>query len=201
VSDATDWIGAIGGIMGGATALWNMGAASKADAAKKQADAAKLQADAAKTQAAKATADATSAIAKAEDAQTKAQIGWLELQLRVYISSRRDKIHETTRDLESISAGRSHAQLSAEEQAHAGAIKLRWISAHEDFLCAMEQACRHFRDAKIDKEAFRLMYEDEIATLTKDAEEGIPFYAFMYPREKSRFHAVWAVADAWFKKE
>ena len=187
MSAATDWIGAVGGLIGAASVIWNWLTAGKAEKVKKAAEAAQ--------------ADATKAMAAAEAAQTQAQVGWLELQLRVFISSRRDKIHDIDGELARLRQGRQPDQLSALEKQHFVDIHDRFLSAYEDFLGALEQACRHFRDAKIDVEAFRLMYDDEIRHVTIEAKENEPFYKQMYPREKSKFKAIWAVSDEWFQLE
>lgn len=198
----------ITGVTGLIVALVNRGKANQAkvdaDKAMGDASAAKTEADKAKTEASAAKADAGAAMAKAldaiktaEDAQTKAQIGWLELQLRVYLSSRRDKIHEVTRDFEGITAGRKPEELSDTDKMRMAAIKPRFISAHEDFLGALEQACRHLEDEKIEVAAFRRMYEDEIRTVC-EVKEGHPFYSMMFPEKVSRFKAIWTTYDKWF---
>ncbi len=199
MSEATDWIGAVGGAIGAVSVLWSWATSGKAKAAADEAAAAKTAADDAKITAGNATADATKAIAKAEDAQTKAQVGWLELQLRVFISSRRDKIHEVAPVLDNIRAGRRPDELTAEEKARFVAAYKVFESAHEDFLGALEQACRHYRDAKIDTEAFRLMYDDEVRFVCEQ-KDGV-FFKFMHPKDTSKFRAVWAVYKEWFDLE
>lgn len=177
MSEATDWIGAAGVVFGIGSALYAHVIGGRADAAK---------------------AKAEEALGKAEAAQTKAQIGWLELQLRVFLSSRRDQIHSIARDLEELRAGRDANELTENEKKRFALVFKRFMSAHEDFLGALEQACRHFRDDKIDKEAFRLMYNDEVRRVTVDATKGEPFHELMYPRDQCRFEAIWHVKDEWF---
>ncbi len=184
MSEAAEWVsaigGAVGGIVGVASGLWTWANSAKVERVRHE---------------------AAKALEVAEKAQTQAQVGWLELQLRVFISSRRDKIHEADRDLASLRQGRDPAELSATEKVHFKDIFDRFFSAHEDLLNAMEQACRHLRDAKVEPESFRLMYDSEIRRITVEAVEGEPFYKLMYPREKSKFRAVWAVSDEWFNLE
>jgi hypothetical protein len=179
-------------------------AQTAADAAKTDASEAKTEADNATKQAAVAKADANIALTKAleaikaaEDAQTKAQVGWLELQLRVHLSSRRDKIHDVARDLEALTAGRRPSDLTEIDKARMIPMMERFISAHEDFLGALEQACRHHEEGKTDVSAFRRMYEDEIRAVG-DVEEGHPFYKMMYPEPKSKFKAIWSTYKKWF---
>ena len=198
-------IGGLGGLLGaiGAIILGLMNKSS-ADKAKSDAGQAKTEADKAKEDATTAKADAHAAmtkaldaIQKAEDAQTKAQVGWLELQLRMYLSSRRDKIHEVTRDLESLRAGRRPDEFSDADKVRMKDIMLRFFSAHEDFLGALEQACRHHQDEKIDAAAFRRMYDDEVRTVC-EAKEDSPFHKFLHPKDTAKFRAIWATYKKWF---
>ena len=142
---------------------------------------------------------ADNAAAKAEAAQTKAQVGWLELQLRVYLSSRRDKIHDCTRDLEATWVGEA-AKADPALVARLQSMKKRFVSANEDFLNALEQACRHYRDEKVEKEAFRRMYGDEVNEAIK-CPEGHPFHKSIHPEGTSKYQAIWAVYREWFIRE
>jgi len=200
MSETTDLIGAVGAGLGAIAVVWSWINAGSVKAADAKATAAQTAADAAKVKAGEAIAEATRAIAKAEAAQTKAQVGTLELQLRTSLSSRRDKIDGVTRELEGIRAGRDHDKLTPDEVAHMKDVKVRFLAANEDFLNALEQACRHFRDGKVDIDAFRLMYDDEVRYVCEQKEGGA-FYPVMHPKETSKFRAVWAVYGQWFDLE
>lgn len=187
-------VGGLAGLLTGAAALVSS-FKSKAEAgqAKTEATAAKADANAAMTK-------ALEAIQKAEDAQTKAQAGALELQHRMFLSSRRDRIQEVTRDLEAIAFGRKPEEFTDTDKARMVDAKRRLLSAYEDFLNALEQACRHLRDEKVDGEAFRKMYDDEVRTVCTSGAET-PYYGFMHPEATTKFRAIWATYRAWFDLE
>lgn len=208
MSDVSETITAIGGLSGLATAIVSLVIGilnrSKTDSAKHEsekatADAkqASIEALAAKTEAHRAMAKALDAIKAAEDAQTKAQVGLLELQLRVFISSRRDHIHSVARDMEAITAGRKAEDFTDTDKMRMKDTMERFKSAHEDFLGALEQACRHFQEGKVDVDAFRRMYNAEIEEVCKAPATSM-FYGMMHPDKTSKFKAIWAIYEKWF---
>jgi hypothetical protein len=203
-NDVAQTIAAVGGLAGLVSAIGAIivSLRSKAEAGQARSDATVAKADAttAKADASTAMAKALEAIQKAEDAQTKAQVGALELQLRVFLSSRRDRIQEVSRDLEAIRGGRRPEDLSDVDKTRMKDAMQRFISAHEDLLNALEQACRHLRDDKIDAVAFRRMYDDEVRTVCEAGEDS-PFHKFMGRPETTKFRAIWATYREWFDLE
>lgn len=207
MSDLTDLIGGLGGVAGFVAAVIGASVNKKAKDAETEAKNARTAADNARTAADNATTAANEArnkaleaMAKAEEAQSKAQSGLLELQLRAHLSSRRDKIHEVTRETETIRDGRPAEAMQPTEIERLKDVHKRFLSAHEDFLGALEQGCRHYRDGKLDKNSFRLMYESEVRDVCDSPAESV-FYSFMHPADPSRFQAIWAVYREWFRSK
>lgn len=194
-------VGGLAGLIGAIAALVvSLRSKEAAGQAKSEATTAKVDAGHAKSEANAAMTKALEAIQKAEDAQTKAQMGALELQHRVFLSSRRDRIQEVTRDLEAIVAGRRPEEFSDTDKARMKDAKQRLLSAYEDFLNALEQACRHLRDERLNETAFRRMYDDEVRTVCVAGQDS-PFFSFMHPEATTRFRAIWATYKDWFDLE
>ncbi len=192
MSEWTDWLGiAIGGAGLGGSIVSSI-IASKARA---RALAASEQAEKARAHAEKAVADAASALVQANDAQAKTQMASLELNLREQLSKRREHIHAIARDLEGIRAGRQPEQLSSEDKVQIAEAKMRFISAHEEYLNALESACGAYRDKKIDRDRFRKTFDSEIREIAEN-NENHPFYALLHPSD-TKYRAFWAVYKEW----